>query len=83
MSVRPDRGQAANYPKASDMVLGGPLESKLCEMGCGRNFMRPVPVSAKYGLKWCAACLALPEANRIKQAEDYALRSKRLQHGAM
>jgi hypothetical protein len=45
--------------------------------------MRPVPTSAKYGLKWCAACLALTEGNRIKQAEDFALRYKHARQRAM
>jgi hypothetical protein len=83
MSMHNDRGQATTYPKASDMVLSGPMECKLCEMGCGRSFMRPVPLTAPRGLKYCAGCLGLKEASRIRQAEEYARCEVKARRGVM
>lgn len=43
------------------------MQSKLCEMGCGRSFLRPVPESAKAGKKACDSCLRLSPAQREEQ----------------
>jgi hypothetical protein len=83
MSMQSDRGQGADYPKAVDMALSGPMESKVCEMGCGRSFVRPVPASAPKGLKYCPGCLKLNEFSREKQAIDFASREASARRGVM
>jgi hypothetical protein len=55
------------YPVASEVRLSQPVESKLCELGCGRTFPRPVPLSAKDGQKACEACLKMRGKQRVTQ----------------
>jgi hypothetical protein len=49
------------------------MELKLCEGGCSRSFLRPVPVSARVGKKVCDACLALRPEQREQQYERQAI----------
>jgi hypothetical protein len=59
------------------------MELKLCEMGCGRTFLRTVPLSAKKGQKWCKACGAMSPEQREHQYEDYRSRELRAMAGVM
>jgi uncharacterized Zn finger protein (UPF0148 family) len=57
---------ASAFPVASEMPAGDAMESKVCEWGCGRSFMRPVPAMAKDGMKVCPQCR---ERRSIEQRE--------------
>ncbi len=64
-------------------ISSPPMELKLCELGCGRTFLRPVPESAKKGVKWCKACIAMSPEQRETQYEEYHSRELRAMAGVM
>lgn len=59
------------------------MEPKLCEFGCGRSFLRPIPLTAKSGQKACKACLALRPEQRETQYEEQAVREANARRGLM
>ncbi len=62
-------------------VMGPPMELKLCELGCGRTFLRPVPRTAKSGRTWCKACGGMSPEQREMQYEDQRSREARSRAG--
>jgi hypothetical protein len=62
-------------------VVGPPMELKLCELGCGRTFLRPVPLNAKKGQKWCRPCGAMSPEQREAQYVDQHMREVRARAG--
>ena len=59
------------------------MELKLCELGCGRMFWRPIPKNAKAGEKGCRACWALRPEQREEQYEELARREANARRGVM
>jgi hypothetical protein len=58
-----------------------PMESKICEMGCGRSFMRRIPISAKHGPKVCKSCISLSIEQRERQFEEQHARETKARLG--
>lgn len=59
------------------------MELKLCELGCGRMFLRPIPKNARVGEKGCKACWALRPDQREAQYLDQARRERNARVGVM
>jgi hypothetical protein len=76
-------GVGTTFPLAPEMTASAPVESKLCEWGCGRTFLRPVPLMARDGQKVCKQCLAMSPRQREQQYEQERIRDMRARHGVM
>ena len=74
---------ASSYPKASEVAVSAPMESKICEMGCGARFLRPIPLNAKLGKKWCDACLRLTMEQRERQFEEHRAATAKASRGSL
>jgi hypothetical protein len=59
------------------------MELKLCELGCGRMFLRPIPANVRVGQKACKACLALRPEQREVQYEAQVIREMNARRGVM
>jgi hypothetical protein len=70
-------------PRHHDLAARLAVELKLCELGCGRMFVRPVPLNARVGQKACKACLALRPEQREVQYAAQLLREMNARRGVM
>jgi hypothetical protein len=50
------------------------METKVCEGGCGRTFVRPVPANARLGRKMCDHCRTMKLQEREAQYEAQRVR---------
>ena len=78
-----DAHHTASYPKASEIAVSAPMECKICEMGCGARFLRPIPLNAKLGKKWCDACLRLTMEQRERQFEEHRAATAKASRGLL